>query len=105
MGRSPSLSYLKLLRALLDDPLGPHYGLELIERSGVKAGALYPLLARLEEEGLVVGEWENIDESVVGRRKRRYYRLTGVGVKTANDMLAEAAGALMPPGLIPRWAE
>ncbi len=40
-----------------------------------KEGMLYPVLHRLEREGLVVSEWK---ESEVGRR-RKYYRLSEPG--------------------------
>jgi|HubBroStandDraft_6_1064221.scaffolds.fasta_scaffold33731_2 PadR family transcriptional regulator PadR len=79
MERNTSLATLKVLRALLDNISPKHYGLELSERSGVTTGALYPILSRLEADGWVEGEWEDIDESLAGRRRRRYYRLTGLG--------------------------
>lgn len=97
MERSMSLATLRVLRALLDDAAGDHYGLELSERSGVKAGALYPILSRLEDDGWVRGHWEDIDESLAGRRRRRYYRLTGVGESTARRVLEETAAELAPP--------
>src|SRR5271166_5626358 len=39
---------------------------------------IYPLLARLEERGLVTGKWEERPE----QRRRRYYSLTTKGRKT-----------------------
>ena len=39
---------------------------------------LYPLLARLEEQGLVAGKWIEKPE----QRRRRYYSLTEKGRKT-----------------------
>ena len=95
-----TLNELKLLRALLDHPAGEHYGLDLIRRSGLKSAVVYPLLARFEDGGLVVGEWEDIDESVEGRRRRRYYRLTGEGERVALEALREVALALAPPGFV-----
>ena len=92
-----SLTELKVLRAFLDDSAGEHYGLELIERSGVKGGALYPLLVKLEERGWVSSRWEDIDESVEGRRKRRYYRLTADGAAAAVEVLRDTSRALAPP--------
>lgn len=94
--RSQSIATLQVLRALLDDVGGPHYGLDLIRRSGVKSGTLYPVLYRLETAGWVVGEWEGIDEAAEGRRRRRYYELTGEGERLARRDLALAA-ALAPP--------
>jgi DNA-binding PadR family transcriptional regulator len=60
----------------------PSYGNQLIERiAGMTAGVLsvnpntmYPLLRRLEQEGLIEGAWEHPE-----RRTRRYYSLTGDG--------------------------
>jgi len=70
-----------LLLALLAD--GPHHGyqlaLELEQRSGgafrFNHGTLYPILHKLEQEGLIRGDW--LDER--GRRKRKSYSLTAVG--------------------------
>jgi DNA-binding PadR family transcriptional regulator len=98
MERSMSLATLKVLRALMDDLAIEHYGLELSERSGVKPGALYPILSRLEADGWVEGEWEDIDESAAGRRRRRYYRLSPGQETAAGQILAETAAALAPPG-------
>jgi len=44
------IATLKILRALLDDPGSPRYGLELIRASGVKAGRCIPssVVSRLE---------------------------------------------------------
>lgn len=61
---------------------GPAHGFALLttlrQRAGddlaVDAGSLYPALRRLEEAGLVVGEWTS-----VGDRRRRCYRLTAPG--------------------------
>lgn len=92
-----SLATLKVLRAFLDDPAGQVYGLELIDRTGVKAGALYPILSRLEDQGWVRGEWEVIDEAVAGRRRRRYYHLTDGGAQRAHQVLSETAALLRPP--------
>jgi PadR family transcriptional regulator PadR len=97
MGRSPSLSTLKVLRALCDVSTTGHYGLELIERSGVKASGLYPILSRLEGDGWVEGRWEDIDEAAAGRRRRRYYRLTAVGLASARALLERTAAELAPP--------
>ena len=91
-----SLATLKVLRALLDEPGGQHYGLQLIEATDVKAGALYPILSRLEGDGLITGEWEGIDEAAAGRRRRRYCRLTAPGERTALAVLSDTARMLAP---------
>ena len=40
-----------------------------------REGSLYPSLHKLEQAGLIVGEWEERETG----RKRRYYRLTKLG--------------------------
>ncbi len=69
------LAVLGVLRA------GPTYGYAIsaaLERDGlgaVKGGTLYPLLARLEKDGLVVSRWEAGD----GGPGRKYFELTAAG--------------------------
>ncbi|HKT01018.1 MAG TPA: PadR family transcriptional regulator [Rugosimonospora sp.] len=58
----------------------PNYGyalLDLLDRSGfaVDANTLYPLLRRLEKQGLLTSDW-NTDES----RPRKFYRTSEDGV-------------------------
>lgn len=52
------------------DTLG---GYELIHHTGLRSGALYPALRRLEERGLVVGQWE--PPRADGVPERRLYQL------------------------------
>jgi PadR family transcriptional regulator, regulatory protein PadR len=93
-----SLTTLKVLRQFLYDPSAPQYGLELSAACGVKAGALYPILARLEDDGWLEAEWEDINEALEGRRRRRYYRLAAFREVEARELLAAAAASLAPPG-------
>jgi DNA-binding PadR family transcriptional regulator len=65
----------------------PNYGyalLDLLERSGfaVDANTLYPLLRRLEKQGLLSSDW-NTDES----RPRRFYRTNDTGAKLAATLV------------------
>lgn len=46
----------------------------------LRDGALYPALRSLEDEGLIVGEWE---VGVVGRPAKKVYRLTDFGQQEA----------------------
>jgi DNA-binding PadR family transcriptional regulator len=64
----------------------PNYGyalLDLLERHGlvVDANTLYPLLRRLEKQGLLTSEW-NTDES----RPRKFYRTSDEGVALAEAL-------------------
>jgi DNA-binding PadR family transcriptional regulator len=77
---------LAVLGVLLDAAPGEMWGYRIGQlANGVGSGTLYPILKRLEDEGLVSGRWEGeLDE---GGRRRRYYRLTGEGVIAAREAL------------------
>jgi PadR family transcriptional regulator, regulatory protein PadR len=92
-----TLARLRVLRAMLNDPDGQHYGLSLMRSTGVGAGSLYPILVDLEARGWIAGEWEDIDQTAARRRKRRYYRLTDGGKHSAHRLLAETVAELTPP--------
>jgi len=85
-----------VLSALLEDPRQPHYGLEMAKAAGLPSGTIYPMLARLEREGLVESEMEDVDASVAGRRPRRYYRLTGDGERVAKAEIKNTVERLCP---------
>ena len=51
----------RVLAALLAEPDGDHYGLALMQASGLASGTLYPILARLTEAGWLEKRWEEID--------------------------------------------
>lgn len=78
----------RVLRALLEDPAAPRYGYDLMKAAKLPSGTLYPMLSRLQEQGLVTSAWETPAEE--GQRPRRYYQLTAEGVSTARLELAEA---------------
>jgi len=70
---------------------GPSYGNQLMERIGgltegvlsVNPNTMYPLLRKLERQGLVEGQWEHPE-----RRTRRFYSLTEPG-RTEHERLLE----------------
>ncbi|HEX4060039.1 MAG TPA: helix-turn-helix transcriptional regulator [Streptosporangiaceae bacterium] len=77
----------RVLRAFLDDPAVPRYGYDLMKVAGLKSGTLYPLLSRLETQKLVTSGWETPRSE--GERPRKYYRLTGEGIRVARLKLAQ----------------
>jgi len=86
-----SAPLLRLLDVLLQDPTKEYFGLELADAAGIHTGTIYPQLARLEQLGWLTSAWEEINEREIGRRRRRYYRMTGEGVSAARDQVARAA--------------
>lgn len=83
MSRGRSHQAKLILQVLLDAPQNEVYGLEVVRASGVAAGTSYAILRRLEDEGLLDGQWEILDPTEAGRPPRRYYRLNGEGRKVA----------------------
>jgi PadR family transcriptional regulator, regulatory protein PadR len=84
-----------VLRTMLADPGWAMYGLELLSATGLRAGTLYPLVARLERAGLLESAWEPAAE---GRPRRRHYRLTRDGAAFAERTAFRPALRLSPAG-------
>jgi DNA-binding PadR family transcriptional regulator len=96
-----SLQTLKLLQVFAEDPAEPRYGLELMERTSLKSGTIYPALHRLESEGWLRSWSEDVDASAVGRPARRLYALTSTGLAAAEEALTPFR-AVAPPKLTPK---
>lgn len=95
MGHSPRLSAqtVVVLEELLRAPAQWRYGYDLMKATGLSAGTLYPILARLHEYGWLVAEWDTAGEA--GRPPRHHYRLTQTGRAGAKEMIARAASAAL----------
>lgn len=76
-----------VLNAMLDAPSDQHWGYELQKTTGLRSGALYPILRRLHENGWVEDGWEDPAE-IEGRPPRRYYTLTPDGLVQARTLIA-----------------
>jgi PadR family transcriptional regulator, regulatory protein PadR len=87
----------RVLRVFLDDPAAGHYGYDLMKAAQLPSGTLYPMLARLQDQGLVTTQWEPRAEPAGGRPPRKYYQLTGEGIRIARLELAEASRAARRP--------
>lgn len=90
-----------VLRAFLDDLSQPRYGVELMQRTGLPSGTLYPILARLERAGWLTSHREDIDPATEGRPARRFYRISNHGAQAARIELAALSDQLRPPALRP----
>lgn len=71
-----------LTLAVLAALRGEHYGYSLRRQLldaglDIEEGTLYPLIRRLETQGLLESRWEAVDG-----RNRRYYRLSPAGRET-----------------------
>lgn len=92
----------------------PQYGYSLkqsLERQGlgINEGTLYPLLRRLEKQGLLESSWEVVDE----KRPRRYYQLSTTGdtiltnLKNEWDLLIATMSSVLsgPEKSIEKWKQ
>lgn len=86
----------RVLTVFLDDPAEKRYGFELMQVTGISSGSLYPVLAKLQEAGWIVGERESIDPRNEGRPARRYYTLTAQGIQAGLAALAEFREQFLP---------
>ena len=93
----------RVLRVLVADPAAPHYGYDLMKAARVPSGTLYPMLARLQQEGLVDSQWEDQRPDAGGRPPRKYYRLTAEGARVARLELARAAATASGPRHVAAW--
>ncbi len=78
-----------LVLAVLAALRSEHYGYTLRKSLGeqgmaIDEGTLYPLLRRLENQGLLVSEWREEE-----KRNKRFYRLSAEGKTILKQLLAE----------------
>ena len=81
-----------LIVAVLAQLRGEHYGYTLRkaladEGLAIEESTLYPLLRRLETQGLLKSEWREED-----KRNKRFYRLSAEGEAILAQLLAEWNG-------------
>ncbi|MFJ3876482.1 PadR family transcriptional regulator [Streptomyces sp. NPDC090077] len=70
------------------------YGLDLVRRTGLPNGTLFPILERLRQAGWVERYWEeDAIAEAEGRPRRRFYRISPKGAVLAPQALAEASAA------------
>lgn len=79
-----------IVLAVLSQCATLQYGYSLKQRLGeagleVSEGTLYPLLRRLESQGLLESRWEVVDD----QRPRRYYLLSASGKATLAQLSQE----------------
>jgi DNA-binding PadR family transcriptional regulator len=78
-----------LVLAVLSQLDKPQYGYSLmgiLEEKGLQIdqNTLYPLLRRLEKQGMLESIWE-----VEGNRPRRYYKISSLGMSVRHDLISE----------------
>ena len=93
-----------IVLAILAQLRTEHYGYSLREKLAangltINEGTLYPLLRRLEAQGLLSSDWD-----LGAGRPRKYYRISREGRRTLGDLsaewtsLVEAMDHMLAPG-------
>src|SRR5262245_29525846 len=83
---------------------GFRYGFDIMDASGLKSGTVYPILRRLEDAGMLRAKWEAVaDARDAQRPPRRYYQMTGAGMKALADATERFPGLAqtLAPGAAP----
>src|ERR1700741_2815925 len=81
-------STARTLVAFLETPRSWRYGYDLMKVADLSSGTLYPLLARLMEDGWLEARWEESEHP--GNPPRQLYRLTATGRMRAREALERA---------------
>jgi DNA-binding PadR family transcriptional regulator len=72
-------------------------GADIARLTELPSGTLYPILMRLERSRWVESEWEDRDPRELGRPRRRLYRVTALGAKSARAEFKEIEAAIRRP--------
>jgi DNA-binding PadR family transcriptional regulator len=84
---------------------GRHHGFDIMDATDLPSGTVYPILRRLDEDGLVRSRWER--DSVARREQRparRYYELTAIGEARLGEARARyRALEALAPRMRTRW--
>ena len=90
----------RALLAFLEAPRSWRYGYDLMKVADLSSGTLYPLLARLTDDGWLESRWE--ESEFPGKPPRQLYRLTATGRLGARRALDHAQASWLRP---PRTSE
>jgi len=94
---------LSAATALVLDALarGNRHGFDILDATGLPSGSVYPILRRLEHDGLATSRWEPAKDAQAEQRPpRRYYTLTRDG----QGLLEEARARFPVLGSLPSSA-
>ena len=87
--RRLSYAALSVLHAVAS---GVRYGFDIMDRTDLPSGTVYPALSRLARDGYVKSHWEDLRKAHDDRRPpRRYYRITAFGRRVLGLELSRLA--------------
>ncbi len=79
---------LRVLRMFVEVSADALAGSDITLSLGIGSSTVYPLLARLLKAGWLSAKWEK-ESGAAGRPRKKFYKLTALGRKKAQEALAE----------------
>jgi DNA-binding PadR family transcriptional regulator len=96
MGSGPRVTTqtLKVLGTLMTHNSDGLSGAEIGRAAKLPSGTLYPILLRLEQAGWLESRWEAETPQELGRPRRRFYQLTGIGARNAKSAFRDVTSTI-----------
>jgi PadR family transcriptional regulator, regulatory protein PadR len=89
-----TIQTLKVLTAFTSATEVGLSGAEIAKHTGLLSGTLYPILLRLEKAGWLESTWEKGDPRQMRRPRRRLYRITALGAKSARSACRDVTAVI-----------
>lgn len=83
-----------ILKVFLDDPRKSRHGFDLMKETGFSSGKIYPVLARLAEDGWLVREREDFDQQAADGPVRYLYRINLDFIAAASQEISRLGNEL-----------
>ena len=94
----PRITYPTAI-VLLAVSRGVRHGFDIMDASGLPSGTVYPILRRLEDAGMMRSSWEAVTKARDdGRPPRRYYQITGAGLRALDEAIERFPGLVRTLG-------
>jgi len=69
-------------------------GADISRATKLPSGTLYPILVRLEQAHWLESSWEIEDPHELGRPRRRFYRITALGMRNAQSAFLDVTSTI-----------
>ena len=78
----PSITLFRIFSVFLQNPDKQHTGTEVRALAKAGAGTVFPLLQDMCDKDWVTDEWEIQDPKILGRPRKRFFKLTSLGERS-----------------------
>jgi PadR family transcriptional regulator, regulatory protein PadR len=87
-----TLATKAILTAFLENQDKELSGADVWRLTKIASGTRYPIMIRLEQRGVLMSRWEDVDPAAAGRPRLRFYKLTEAGASWAEKRVKEERG-------------